>query len=106
MLDQAVHWMEIVGTGVEALLLARILFLRLHRLYAFITLYAIVNLFVDSCSIALGLESDPSARIFLYSRFLFAILYPLAAWDAFEEIRTQAIGLQKLHLPRFIFGLM
>ena len=105
MLDQSIHWMEIIGTVVEGLLLVRILQLRLHQLYLFVTLYAVVNLLVDVVSLAVGSESDAAARIFFYSRFVYAVMYPLAAWDVFEQIKSHITKLRKLHIPRLASGL-
>ncbi len=105
MLDQTIHWMEIIGTVLEGLLLVRILSLKLHQVYLFLTLYAVVNLLVDVSSLAVGSESDPAARIFFYSRFIYAIVYPMAAWDVFEQIKTQVVKVRRVNTPRLVSGL-
>lgn len=105
MLDQIVRWMQIVGTFIEFLLLGRMLMLKLQRVYLFLTLYAAVNLLVDASALLVGIESEPGTRIFFYSRFLFAIIYPLAAWDVFEEAKSRISKIRRLHLPRLVSGM-
>lgn len=104
MLDQIVLWMQVIGTVVECLLLGRMLLLKLQRIYLFLTLYAVVSLFIDTAFLLAGPESDASVRIFLYSRFVFALIYPLAAWDVFEEAKTAVAKIRRVHLPRMVSG--
>ncbi len=105
MLDQIVLWLQVGGTFVEFLLLGRMLLLRFQRVYLFVTLYATVNLLVDVSALLAGVESAATTRIFFYSRFLFALIYPLAAWDLFEEAKAQAGKIRRMHLPRMISGI-
>ena len=105
MLDQTIHWMEIIGTIVEFLLLVRILSLKLQQVYLFVTLYVTVNLLIDISTLAVGTESDPAARIFFYSRFIYALMYPMAAWDVFEQIKSQVVKVRRLNTPRLVSGL-
>ncbi|MCU1292157.1 MAG: hypothetical protein JWP08_1007 [Bryobacterales bacterium] len=105
MLDQIVRWMQIIGTFMEFLLLLRMLILRFQRVYLFLTLYAVINFLVDASIILVGTESDPGNRIFFYSRFLFAVVYPLAAWDVFEEAKAQVSKIRRIHLPRLVSGM-
>jgi hypothetical protein len=105
MLDQIVLWMQIFETFLEFLLLGRMLLLKLHRVYLYLTLYAVVTVVLDTSSLLVGIESDAGIRIFLYSRFLFTLLYPLAAWDVFEEAKSQLAKIRRLHLPRMVTGI-
>jgi|SRR5579875_2960310 len=106
MLKHAIEWLQMAVTVVEGLLLVRVLTLKLHRVYAFITLYCVLNLFFDAVSWYLGWESEETGRIFIYSLFLFAALYPLAAWDVFEESKTLLAKLRRLQMIRLVSGLL
>lgn len=105
MLDQIVLWMQIVETFLEFLLLGRMLMLKLQRAYLYLTLYAVVTLVLDTSSLLVGIDSDPSVRIFFYSRFLFTLIYPLAAWDVFEEAKSRMGKIRRVHLPRMVTGI-
>ena len=94
------------GTVLEALLLVRILSLKLQRVYLWVTLYCVINLLVDASAWAVGWESHEALRIFFFTRFAFAVLYPLAAWDVFEEIHTQIAKLRKIHSLRLMSSLL
>ena len=106
MLSQANHWMDIAGTVVEGLLLCRVLLLKLHRVYLFITLGCLLAVFFDIVLLWLGPASAESARLFLYSRFLYAVLFPVIAWDVFEEIQSQVSRLRRVAIARLISGLL
>lgn len=106
MLSQANHWIDIAAAVIDALLLCRVLFLRLHRVYAFITLACLLDLFFDVVLLWLGTGSPESARVFLYSRFIYAFLFPAIAWDVFEEIKPQISKLRRLAMIRLISGLL
>jgi hypothetical protein len=97
--------MEIAGTVADALLLLRVFALKLHRVYAFITLYCVLELLFDVASWGLGWESQASTRLYFYSRFLYAALFPALAWDVFEEIKSQIAKLRRLPTARLISGL-
>ncbi len=105
MLDQVIHWVVIAATVLEGLLLFRVLALKLHRVYAFLTLYCALNFLFDAAKWWLGLESQQSHRIDIYSLYVFAAVYPLAAWDVFEEIKSQAAALRRAHAPRLVSGI-
>lgn len=106
MLTQANHWLEIIGTTLDALLLLRVLVLRLYRVYVFVTLGCALSLVFDVA--ALWFDPDPktSAHLFIYSRFLYAFVFPLIAYDVFEEVKTQISQLRKLAIMRLISGLI
>ena len=105
MLHQASHWTEIAGVAVSAILFYRVLALRLYRVYLFITLACILGLLFDGVLLWLGDQSPASSRVFLYSRFIWAFVYPMAAWDVFEEIKAQIGKLRRLAIGRLISGL-
>jgi hypothetical protein len=105
MLDQVILWVDITETAVEALLLVRVLQLHLQRTYLFITLACALSVFFDLAQLWLGLNSAESQRVFVYSRFLYAALYPLVAWDAFEEMKTQVSQLRRIAVGRLISAL-
>ncbi len=104
MLTQATHWMEIAGTAVDALLLLRVLLLRLNRVYLFITLACVLSLLFDVASLLLHGDSPAESRVFLYSRFIYAIVFPLVAWDVFEEIDLHIGKLRRFAAGRLISG--
>jgi hypothetical protein len=106
MLEQSTHWLEIVGTALDGLLLLRVLQLRLHRVYAFLTLACGLALFFDGVGLWLGPESEENMRVFLYSRFLYTFIYPLIAWDVFEQMSQQVGNLRKMAMGRLISGLV
>ena len=106
MLNQFTHWIEIVGTAVDALLLLRVLLLKLQRTYFFITLACVLTLFFDGASLWLGPQSRESIRVFFYSRFLYAFIFPAAAYDVWEEIRTQVGRIRKLAMIRMVSSLV
>ncbi len=105
MLTQATYWMEILGTAVDAFLLARVLLLKLQRVYLFITLGCVLSLLFDVTALSLRGDSQGDFRVFLYSRFLYAIVYPLIAWDVFEEIKSQVAKLRRFAATRLVSGL-
>ena len=105
MLHQTSHWIEIASLAVGALLLCRVLLLRLYRVYLFITLACLLDLLFGGVFFWLGDGSQANDRVFLYSRFIYALVYPMAAWDVFEEIKTQVGKLRRLAIGRLISGL-
>jgi hypothetical protein len=62
--------------------------------------------FFDGVQLWFGIKSEESQRIFIYSRFLYAVLYPLAAWDVFEEMRAQIQQMRRLALARLVTGVV
>jgi len=106
MLTQIIHWMQVAGTAFDVALLARVLLLRLHRTYLFITLACVVAVLFDGADLWLGFGSDASARLFFYSRFLCVIVFPLAVWDVFEEIKTRVAQIRRFAIARLISGML
>lgn len=106
MLNQVTHWIEILGTAADVLLLCRVLSLRLHRLYLFITLACVLAVLFDGVTLALRNDSRANFQVFLYSRFLYAVVFPLVAWDVFEEIGPQIARLRRFALTRLVSGLI
>jgi hypothetical protein len=105
MLKQVIDWLQMGATVLEAVLLVRVVALKLHRTYAFITLYCVVNVFFDGASWYFGWQSKESERIFIYSLFFLTVLYPLVVWDVFEESKTQVAKLRRLQAVRLVSGL-
>jgi hypothetical protein len=105
MLHQTSHWIEIAGFAISALLLCRVLLLRLYRVYLFITLACTLDVLFNGVSLWLGGPSPAYDRLFIYSRFIYALVYPMAAWDVFEEIKAQVDKLRRLAIGRLISGL-
>lgn len=105
MLSQLNHWIEIAGVAADAMLLLRILQLKLHRTYFYITLACALGLIFDFAGVWFGIESRESIRIFLYSRFLYAVIYPAAAYDVWEEVATQVAKLRKFAMLRLAASL-
>ena len=68
MLSQTAYWMEIAGTAVDALLLIRVLSLKLQRVYVFITLACVLELFFDALDLWFRSDTVVGPRIFIYSR--------------------------------------
>jgi hypothetical protein len=106
MIDRIDLWVFIAGTAADALLLLRVLQLRLPRTYLYITLACIIGLFFDAVQLWFGIRSDETERIFLYSRFLYAFLYPLAAWDVVEEMKGPVLQLRRILAGRLVTGLL
>ncbi len=105
MLDQVIQWMQSASAVVDALLLCRVLTLKLHRVYIFITLFAILNLLFEVAGWLLGWQSRANERLYIYSLFLLAAVVPLAAWDVFEEIKLEVAKLRRLHAARLVSGI-
>ena len=105
MLGQLNHWIVIAGTAADALLLLRILQLRLQKTYAFITLVALVTFFFDCVGLWLGLDSRENLYVVLYSRFLFLFLFPAAAYDVWEEARPQIEAARRFAAVRMVGSL-
>lgn len=106
MLTQANHWLEIVGTVLDVILLGRVLLLRLYRLYLFITLACVLSVFFDAVALWLDPEPKTLANVFIYSKLLYAFVFPLIAWDVFEEIKLQIAKLRRVAITRLVSGLV
>jgi hypothetical protein len=105
MLTQALQWLDIVGTIVEAVVVLRLLTLKLHRVYLFVTLYWAISLMFDTTAVIMGTGSQASDRLTVYWLFVAAVAFPLAAWDTFEEVNTQISKVRRLYAPRLVSGL-
>lgn len=106
MLTHAINWMQIATTLVEALLLLRVVALKLYRIYLFITIFCTLNVLFDGVSWYVGWASHEAGNIFVYTLFFFALLYPFVAWDAFEESKAQVAKLRRLQTIRMVSGLL
>src|ERR1700712_5621930 len=105
MLSQVNHWMEYVVTCADVLLLLRVLTLRLHKTYLFLTLLCVLAVFFDGVDLWLG-DSPEGGRVFVYSRLLFAFVFPIAAWDVFEELSTQLATARRAAISRIVTRLL
>lgn len=106
MLSAANHWIEIAGTAVDALLVCRVLLLKLQRVYIFITLACLLLLFFDGVGLWLANDSEAGLRVFLYSKFLYAFLFPFVGWDVFEEMKSQISNFRRVAAGKLISGLL
>lgn len=94
-----------VGTVVDGLLLLRVLLLKLHRTYLFLTLFCAIEFLFDIAAWTMGWDSLPTEHIFFYSRFLYAVLFPLMAWDVFEEMPKPILKLRRALGVRLVTGI-
>lgn len=106
MLDQVNYWMDIAATAIDGLLLLRILQLRLHRIYFFITLAAFLSLFFDGVMLWLGPRSHEFVLVFIYSRFLYAFVFPAAAYDVWEESKSLVGNIRRPAAFRLVSSLL
>jgi hypothetical protein len=98
--------LDFAATAIDVLLLLRVLTLKLHRTYFFITLACVLSVFFDGVALWLGPDSQENFRAFLYSRFLYAFVYPVAAWDVFEEFTLHLAKLRRIAISRTITSLV
>ena len=106
MLSQINQWLEKASIVLDALLLLRILGLRLYRTYLFITLVAVLSLFYDGISLVLGPESERYWRVQILSKFVYAVVFPLAIWDVFEEAKPLVDKTRQMAMLRTIGSLI
>jgi hypothetical protein len=106
MLSQVTLWAERVGMVLDAILVLRIAQLKLSRTYIFILLFALLSLFYDGIEVWMGRDSIQFARVGIYSRFVYAIVFPLAAWDLFEEAKPMIDKIRRLAMTRLISSLL
>ncbi len=106
MLGQLNRWIEIASTAVDVLLLLRVLQLKLHRVYVFITLSCVLSVFFDGLMLWFHADSAEFGRIFLYSRFLYAFVLPAAAYDVWEEIKPQIVRIRRFAVFRLASSLI
>lgn len=105
MLLQLLHWAAMAGTVLEGLVLLRMLLLKLHRVYLWLTLYWCLNLIFDVASWYLGFESRQAVMAQIYSWFLFGLVFPLASFNVFEEMDQSFGKLRLLQATRMVSGL-
>ena len=105
MLLQIIHWTNMAGTVLEGLLLLRVLTLRLQRMYAFVTLYWASSLIFDGAAWAFGWESAATSRLTAYTLFVSALIFPLVAWDVFEEMKPAITQLRLQQASRLVSGM-
>lgn len=111
MFSQINHWMEYTATAFDVVLLLRVLALRLQRMYTFLTLACALAVIFDAATIFYAVDND---RVSLYANLFSAFIFPLAAWDVFEEIAKPAATLRRMAILRtlasmviiFFFGLL
>ena len=106
MLSQVTLWAERAGMVLDAVLLLRIAQLKLSRTYVFILLFALLNLFYDGVEIWMGRDSIQFTRVAIYSRFVYAIVFPLTTWDLFEEAKPMIDKIRRLAMTRMISSLL
>ncbi len=97
MLNQINHWMEYAADAVDLVLLLRILALRLHRTYLFVTLACSLAVIFDAANL---IYAHDLPRVQIYSEMFLACIFPLAAWDIFEEIAPAVAALRRLAMLR------
>jgi hypothetical protein len=106
MLSQINLWAERAGMLLDLILLARILTLKLRQTYVFITLFALLGLFYDGAALYMGSESADFRDVAALSRFIYAIVFPLASWDLFEEARLTVDKVRKMAMSRMTTSLL
>jgi hypothetical protein len=106
MLTQLNHWLEYATAAIDALLLLRIVALRLQRTYVFLTLASLLAVLFDGVILVLTRDSPERLRVEVYSNLLFAFVFPLAAWDVFEEIATAIAAVRRIAILRTLLSLL
>jgi hypothetical protein len=106
MLSQVNFWTERVGMLLDLVLMLRILSLKLQRTYIFITLFAVLGLLYDGVELFLGSQSEAFVQVSLLSRFIYAIVFPLAIWDLFEEAKPLIEKLRRMAMSRMMSSLL
>jgi hypothetical protein len=106
MLSQINLWAERAGMFLDLLLMLRILTLRLRQTYVFITLFVLLSLFYDGVALLMGSESPEFRNVTLLSKFVYSIVYPLVAWDLFEEAKQTVDKVRKMAMSRMMTSLL
>jgi hypothetical protein len=106
MLIQLNHWMEYAVAAIDAVLLLRVLTLRLQRTYVFLTLACVLAVLFDVAVLSLPPDSQERARVEVYSNLLIAFVFPLAAWDVFGEIATSMAAVRRTAILRTLTSLL
>jgi uncharacterized membrane protein len=71
--------------------------LRLQRTYLFLTLAAALAVMFDVANL---LYAETSPRVQIYSELFLGCIFPLAAWDIFEEVAQAVRALRRLAMLR------
>ncbi len=106
MLTQLDHWLEYTSAAMDAALLLRVLTLRLQRTYVFLTLACALAVLFDVAILSLARDSPERVRVGVYSSLLVAFVFPLAAWDVFEEIATSMAAMRRVAILRTLTSLL
>jgi len=106
MLSQITLWTERAGMLFDLLLMVRILSLKLRRTYTFITLFALMSLFYDVLALILGFDSPEFRNVEVLSRLIYAVIFPLASWDLFEEAKHTVDKVRKMAMSRMMTSLL
>jgi hypothetical protein len=106
MLIQLNHWIEYAAAAIDVVLLLRVLTLRLQRTYVFLTLACVLTVLFDVAILSLNRESPERVRVEVYANLLIAFVFPLAAWDVFEEIASALAPIRRLAILRTLTSLL
>jgi len=106
MLSQINLWTERAGMLFDLLLMVRILALKLRRTYTFITLFALMSLFYDGLALVMGVDSPEFRGVGVLSKLIYAIIFPLASWDLFEEAKLTVDKVRKMAMSRMMTSLL
>jgi hypothetical protein len=98
--------MEYAAAATDLALLLRVLALRLQRTYVFLTLACVLAVLFDVAVLSLTPDSPERARVEVYSNLLIAFVFPLAAWDVFEEIANSLGALRRSAIFRTLTSLL
>jgi hypothetical protein len=106
MLSQVNLWAERVGMVLDLVLMLRILTLKLRTTYLFITLFALLNVFYDGVELVVGSKTEEFRTVEIFSRFIYAVVFPLAAWEVFEEAKPFVEQIRRSAMSRMISSLL
>jgi hypothetical protein len=106
MLTQLDHWLEYAAAAMDAALLLRVFTLRLQRTYVFLTLACALAVLFDVAILSLTRDSPERMRVEVYSSLLVAFVFPLAAWDVFEEIASSMAAMRRAAILRTLASLL
>jgi hypothetical protein len=98
--------MEYAAAAIDVVLLLRVLALRLQRTYIFLTLACALAVLFDAAILSLTRDSPERMRVEVYSSLLIAFVFPLAAWDVFEEIATSIAAVRRIAILRTLTSLL
>jgi len=98
--------MEYAAAAIDVALLLRVLALRLQRTYIFLTLACLLTVLFDVAILSLTRDSPERVRVEVYSSLLIAFVFPLAAWDVFEEIANSVAAIRRIAILRTLASLL